>query len=348
MSEEAQTTDVAEEIKEEVSYSEDRRDALQRALAESTEKELVKEIQKAEPVKKEPEEKAEPTKLRAPPEFTKEEAQDFESLTPAQQKVQLRLHESRQRWAIDLNKRHENVKHIETIEADVGAYLKAMGDKNVDPRDAIFKAIKLYKEANTNPDQFAEEFIKAKKLQGWTKAQAEAAAEKIVTDPSLQARIDALEGKVKEEDTQRQTAAQEQFKTVFFNGWQAFENQKLENGEPKFPDVDNTEKGLQLASKIGSLVGGKSELSKQWLANLRERFPSATIQTAFEEAYKFYGGKVSQSDIPKVLTKDKNLERTKRLLASQPGKSALSSATGGKVTYKTRKEAIAAAMEHLS
>lgn len=334
-------------------FAEDRRSSLSEALEESRSNEASTSStdtssSSENTIQEEGTEEIKP--LVAPAEYSEEDKQHFNSLDRKSQEINLRIHNNRQKWFTDTKKTFDkdfaDIKPYKDIENDVSAYLKAMDGKGVDPRTAIFKAIQLYRTAEKDPSAFVEEFVKAKKLEGWTKAEATAAAEKIVSDPSLQARIDSLESKLTEKENAEKSVKDKQFEETYKAGWQAtFETPEA---KLKYPSLTDDEVGIRLASEIGSLTGGKTELSKAFLSKVISRNPKATLQDAFHEAYLFAGGAVSNSETPKVPDNKQNIDRIVRATGSQPGRSALSANAGQKTKLLPRKEALAAAAAELN
>jgi len=317
----------------------DRRAAMEKAISKLNKEETEAKEPKAEIVAEEP-------SLNAPAEWESEDKEDFKVLSRKQQEATLKLHSKRQKWFDSIRKEAEDVKHYRQMEQDVAPYLKAMDGKGVDPRTAMFKAIQLYKAAESNPNEFISEFVKAKQLDGWTKTQAENAAEKIVSDPTMQKDIFDIKSELSSRREAEDRESQELFKTSFESHWSDFENTTNEAGSKKFPSISNTEEGIKLASNIGSLVGGQTELSKQFLSNVKTQNPDATYTDALIQAYKYFGGKVSDSrEVPQVPKSNQFKTNNIRASASVPGRTALAAKTGGATPlYADRRDAALAAI----
>jgi hypothetical protein len=339
-SQEIETVEKVETQSQPAETTNNRREALEKAVEQANLREQQEKKKLEEPEKKE-----EPP-LLAPAEWEQEDKEDFKSLTRKQQEASLKLHNKRQRYFDAVRREAEEVHHLRQIEQDITPYLQAMDKKGVDPRTAMFKAIQLYKAAESTPDEFVAEFVKAKQLEGWTKAEAKEQAQKIILDPSTQERINQLESELSGIRESKDRDTQEQFKTAFESHWNDFENATNDAGQKKYPDLNNSEQGIKLASNIGSLIGGQTELSIQFLNNVRNRNPEATYADAIAEAYKYFGGKVSESpQVPKVLKVNQQKNSNLRAAASIPGRVALhAKADSSTPTYATRKDAIWAAL----
>ena len=130
----------------------------------------------------------------------------------------------------------------------------------------------------------------------------------------------------------------------FLSDWGVFSEQKNAAGGSKFPDVmTDSETGRKLAADIGSLVGGRTEVSKQFIAKVRERLPNAGTVELFTQAYRFLGGRVDESPAPvsKAATQN-HLQRSNRAASSVPGSGASFEPKGN--VKLSRRDALARAM----
>lgn len=144
-------------------------------------------------------------------------------------------------------------------------------------------------------------------------------------DSGLRKELDEIKNRLAQRDMQETGA-------VMLQNWQIFEGSKNAAGSPKFPDINENESGLRLASNIGSLVGGKSELSKQFIASVKSRIPDASPVRLFEEAYRYLGGKVDETSTPsRTQDAQKHVKQSSQAAASRPGGGRAQTSTSGPV-----------------
>src|SRR5690606_9927362 len=110
-------------------------------------------------------------------------------------------------------------------------------------------------------------------------------------------------------------------------------------GGTRFPDVKNDEEGTRLAANIGSLVR-----QPEFQAAVRARIPGASLREFVVEAYRWYGGRVDESEGAK--SQVNHLEKAKRAAASVPGRGASNGALPKK-KFSDVGDAIEAALEAL-
>lgn len=284
--------------------------------------------------------------LEPPAEYTSEEKSDFLSLSRKGQEAQLRLHRSRLKMLEDIKREKGEFDTYKKLASDVEPFIKAMGLKDAPPV-AVQKAIKMWREFEDakDPRVAAAAYLRAKGIEPpkeWGETST-APDTKIIEEKitPLSSKLDAIANRLAEEDRQRTSA-------VLSQAWQSFEATKNAGGKPKFPDATNTESGLRLAANIGSLVRGDTELSKQFIANAKARIPDLTYPKLLEEAYRYYGGRVDDSEAPRTQDTQKHIARSSRAAASVPGSGAQSGGSGTTKKYKTYREALEAAHRELN
>lgn len=294
----------------------------------------------------------EPT-LQPPAEFTADEKADFLQLTRKQQEAQLRLHRSRlsrleeiKQEAQKLNQAKGEYEHVKDLAKKLEPYIKARGHK--EPAEvAMQKAVALYLETVADPKKSAAAILRARGLP----VPKDLLDQPDDVDPKLtplQEKLNAIENRLAQSD-QKEAAARLQEQAAALNQvWSAFEQTKNGAGAFRFPDIrpETGETGLTLASKIGSLVGGQSPLSQQFLAIVRDKDPNATYETLLTEAYKFLGGRIDDSEPTKTRNTQQHLIKSNRAAASVPGRGVASS-TGTVKKYRTYREALEAAKAEL-
>jgi len=318
------------------------RESLEAAIEQIEAPKDAPEKQEA-PAKQEPEKPAEPA-LAAPGEWTAEEKADFAQLSRKQQEAALRLHKSRAQRLNDIKTAAAEYNHLKELANDVNPYLQSMGVKD-SPTVAIQKAVKLWKELKeSDPKQAAAAYLRsrgieppAELIETGKQGAAELPAE-------VTARLQAVDALIMEQQQQKLASARQNLSSA----WTNFEAQKNAAGTAKYPDLNESESGLALASNIGTLVSGNSDLSRQFLANLQARIPNLTVDRVLEEAYRFYGGKVDDSPAAtKSQSTQQHLIQSKRAAAPVPGRAPSSSRSEPVKRFKTYREAAEAALRQL-
>jgi hypothetical protein len=330
-------TEVAAEVKAEEPKGLSRRDALEVAIAVSKDPKLgtVAEPDKPEPVKVE-----EPVveKFAAPAEYTPEERADFEQLSRKGQEAQLRLDKSRKSRIEEIKREAADLQWAKDLAKEVEPYLRSVGGKKK-AHEALIDALKMRREFDEgDPKAAAAAYLKAKGLEVPKDLLAEISESDEKITP-LQDKINALESKI----AQREMA---EAGSVLGSAWQSFEQEKNAGGESRFPDINETESGLRLSSNIGSLVSGQTELSKQFIANAKSRIPNLTYQALLTEAYRYYGGRINDSEAPRTQATQKHIAKSSRAAASVPGSGAKSGSVIGR-KFKTYREAAEAALAEI-
>lgn len=334
-----------------------RRDALEVAIAATKEadKEDSAEPKSKPQVFKAPKEerktKAAPDKAESPVspkyqppgEWTREEREDFLSLSEKQQQAALRLHKSRQSTLEQIKTAAREHEGLKQLSESVNPYLKALGVK--EPSEvALKKALKMWREFEEgDPKAAAAAYLKAKGLQVPKELLTEQTQQRFSDEKitPLQQRLEALEQTVAQEKTTKA-------RSVLGNAWAVFESEKNAVGAPKYPDIDNTDTGLRLAKNIGSLVRGDTPLSQQFIAKVRERIPGASMSTLIREAYRFEGGRVDDSEAPRTQTTQSHIQKSSRAAASVPPSGVRSANSNGVKRFADRREALAAAIADLN
>ncbi len=283
-----------------------------------------------------------PKKYEPPAEWNKEEKEDFTSLSPKQQEAALRLHTSRQSKLEEIKREAAELQWAKDLVKEVTPYLKTIGEKK-SPHEALVMALKMHREFETTPDPkaAAAAYLKAKGIEvpeDFVEKRESSTDERITP---LQERLNALESKAANEERSK-------FGAVLNQAWAEFSEAKNAAGGLRYPDTNESESGLRLASNIGSLVGGQTEISKQFIANVRARIPDLTYPKLIEEAYRFYGGKVVEAEAP-TRTQDaqKHIAKSSRAASSRPGSGSTTTSSGPVKKYKTYREAAEAALAEL-
>lgn len=287
-------------------------------------------------------EEAEKSKLQPPAEYTAEEKADFLALSPKGQAAQLRLDKSRKAKLEEIKAATKEHEYVKKLADAITPYLKTRGIDEA-PEVALQKAIAMWREFEDNPpEKGAAAFLKAKGRPIPKELLEESEVNPLAPEiASLQEDLKSVKNELNQRKVQ-ETAA------VLQETWTAFEGTKNASGSPKYPDLGNTESGFKLASKIGSLVSGNTELSKQFIADAKERIPDLTYERLLEEAYRLRGGRVDDSPAAKTQDTQKHIIQSRRASASRPGSGANSASNGLIKKYKTNREALAAAIAQLN
>lgn len=320
----APTPSAAEPVKADVGVEAtpklSRRDALDVAIKASAEspkppkkREVIinKETKESAPIPEPSKPKYEP-----PSEYSAEEKEHFLSLTPEMQAKDLRLYKGVMQRKAELARELQENGWVKDLVKDVNPFLQSLGEK-LRPHEAVAAAIKLRNELeNGDPIQNSINYLKRKGVEVPREllALADGGAENKENSDiaSLRKEIESLKVERDQEKIKMEAHS-------FLSDFDTFAGQKNDAGGSLFPDVNNSEKGLKLAEKIGSLVGGKTEVSKQFIAMVKDRNPSIDRIELFKEAYRFFGGRVDDSKAPNKAATQNHIQRSNRAAASIPG-----------------------------
>ncbi len=295
------------------------------------------------------EEEVAPDALQAPSEWSKEEKEDFQNSSRKAQEAALRLHSKRQSLFSEVqrdralvNKEKEELRSLRDLSSAMEPYLKAVGVKK--PTEVALKeALGMWKEFNEgDPREAAAAYLEAKGVEVPQGLVNQERKETTTKNTDLQNRLSQLENVISA--GQAQAVSQ-----ILGNAWNLFETEKNAAGKPTFPDIaSDSDQAKRLAGSIGSLVSGKTDLSKQFIALARERIPNLDYRGLLKEAYRYLGGKVDDSSqSSRSQDSQKHLVNTGRASLSKPGRGAAIESSGDVKKFKTRREAIAAAYQQL-
>ena len=285
--------------------------------------------------------------LRPPAEYNNEEKADFALLSRKNQEAALRLHNSRQSKLEEIKAEAAELQWAKDIAKEVTPFLKARGDKEP-PYSQIVKALRMVNEVDSNTKGAVAQILEAKGIKvpdGFLDENPSAVSDKLLQEKiaPLQDELNSVKARLAQED-------QAKTETFLYQNWQSFEQEKNAAGKAKYPDLAHPETGLRLASNIGSLVNGKTEMSKQFIANAEARIPDLTFPKLMLEAYRFFGGKVDESEAPRSQKPQNNhIAISRRAASSVPGRGAQSASamsTGKK--FKTFREAAQHALDTLN
>jgi hypothetical protein len=270
--------------------------------------------------KDEPKQEVQKPRYEAPAEYNQEEREHFLSLTPEMQAKDLRLFKGHQDRRAKLNQDLQESGWVKDLAKDVNPFLQSVGEK-LRPHEALTAALKLRHELETgDPVQNAINLLRRKGKEIPQALLDMAAGE---TPKESNPEFSELRKEVETLKLERQKESLKQEASQFLAAFETFQGQTNGANLSKFPDVNNSEAGVRLASELGSLVGGRTEISKQFIAKVRERLPSAGHVELFEQAYKFLGGRVDDSLAPvSKVAQQNHLQRSNRAAASVPGSGA--------------------------
>lgn len=334
MSQEEKKTNEVKDLEESKGLS--AREALEVAL-EAT-KAGPEESPKVQ-VKVEEEPKAEePPPLEPPSEFNAEEKEDFRQLSRKQQEAQLRLHSSRLSTLSEIKRAKSEYDSERQLVEAMRPFLKRMDLK--EPAEvALKKALKLWSEFETgDPRANMAAYLKAKGVEV-PKELLETKTEAPQNLP-LQKKLEELTLEI---DRLKNAPVAESKHQAF----QKVEQTKNAAGKARFPDLDNSERGLRLSRQIGSLVYDDTPLAKQFIATTRDRIPDISYEGLIVEAYKYLGGRVDDSADPNARSQDtqKHIVRSNRAASSVPVGGKGSFFNGEIKKFKSAKEALAQALK---
>ena len=339
--------EATEDTKLEENKGVSRREALEVAI-ESLKPENKVEAPKVEIIEPKVEEKPTQTAppLSPPAEYNAEEKADFAMLSRKNQEAALRLHKSRQSKLEEIKAESAELQWAKDIAKEVTPFLKARGDKEP-PYSQIVKALKMVNEVDSNTKGAVAQILEAKGIkvpEGFLDENPNVIPDKLLQEKiaPLQEELNSVKARLAQEDQAKNEA-------FLFQNWQAFEQEKNASGKLKYPDLANPETGLHLASNIGSLVSGKTEMSKQFIANAEARIPDLTFPKLMLEAYRFFGGKVDESEAPRSQKPQNNhLAISRRAASSIPGRGVQTASVGSEKKFSSRREALAHALVTLN
>lgn len=330
-----------------------RREALEVALELSKPLDEIIAADEAESAKKpnrsakelKSEESKELPPLAPPSEWNAEEKEDFNKSSRKAQEASLRLHKSRMKTLNEIKAGYSEINEYKDLIKNLNPFLKSVGI-NQPTEVALKKALMAWNEIeNGDTKKAVAQILKQKGID---------VPDSFLSDnsnPELEGKILPLQEKINQLESKITQGEQAQVVSQLQRAWGAFESEKNATGQSLYPDLGNTESGIAMASRIGSLVGGNTDLSRQFIANVKARNPDADMRTFFREAYVFNGGRINEaSHTAGTQPQNNNLKQMVRATVSQPSRAANSAANanGDGKKYKTYREALAAAMADLS
>jgi hypothetical protein len=314
------------------------REALQKAITEV--REIEPEPQKESPTPKETKQivDADP---EPPSEFTAEgkeawKNKDIRGIQKEYQRINTSRLQELSRAQTAEKQAREEAKTWKQLGEMAKPYIEARGQEGVTPDKAIMEALALVNEfRKANPATVKQEL---KRLG----IDLDKAPENQVAIPKeVEEKINHLQNVTdqlhKEREAQRLEAVAVNFDTAF----KYMASQKDRTGQSIFPDTpDNSEKGIELASNIGSLIR-----DPKFQQGVSRRIPDADFNTLVVEAYKFLGGRVTGEAV-KVSEKNnqQQVEKSRRAAASAPSKTVARNDEKNLVGKLDRRAAIARAI----
>jgi len=307
------------------------REALEKAIEKHRE---GKEEAPAEPTKQEVKQAVE-AEIEPPSEFSAAAKQAWRNKDIAAiQREYKRLHDSRTAEIIRAQHAEraarEEVKATKDLANRVKDYLKIRGEENLPDEAKIAQALQLVDEIRKqNPDAIRAEL---KKLGVDLSAPSSAAS-----DP----KIEALHSTVEELKRERDEAKFHQIESAFGNVFDQLAVEKTRTGEPVFPDLNNSEEGIELARDIGSLTK-----DPRFQSRILRRFPDADLKILVREAYRALGGRVSGEAVRvSTETNQQHTHKARRAAAAVPGRTAPRVNDSNLVGKLSNRAALAKALE---
>lgn len=314
-----------------------RRDALEVAIMAHEAPEPEPEVKEAAPVEEKKEEEVLPP-LEPPAEWTKDEKEDFRQLTRKSQEAALRIHKGRVEKLEEIKRESAELSWAKELAKQTQLFYRARGEKEPSPQDMV-RSLQIVNDLSSSQNAATiKQVLQAKGLP--VPKSLDDVEEDTGKDEALApvlSKVSALEEKLAAQEREREAVVLQQL-------WSSFEGAKNAAGSPRYPDLNETEAGLRLASSIGSLVQGRTELSQQFLAAVKARIPDATPERVLEEAYRFYGGRVDESTAPTKTDPQEHLKKSSLAAASVPGRGAANGFTPP-VKKLSRREWLAQAIE---
>lgn len=324
------------------------RDAAEVALAASkTDAELAKE-NRAKALA-EVAQGTEQPELHPPHDFNAKEIADFRALSRIGQEAQIRLYESRKAKTAEfaregqrLKEEREKLAPYQEIATNLTPFIQAMGTDMSSPV-AIQKALAAWQkfEKDAGPEAAAE-YLEAKghkDLANEIRNRAPKTSTPQADDPkisSLQKDLDTVKNSL----AARDQAEVHRLVNAEFN---AFESEKNAASGSKYPDIiGDGEQAQRLRSQIAHLTLGNNPASVAFIQGCKDRIPGLTFQNLLREAYRFYGGKVDESD-----AKPQNIKNHQRANAIQPGRGAQNGVRREAKQFDSLRDAAQAALDEI-
>jgi hypothetical protein len=192
----------------------------------------------------------------------------------------------------------------------VKPFIEAAGMQGKDPYKALTEAVAVVKAINTNPREALAAIAKLKNVSIAELSNPPAAPDAHVAP--LQAKVSALEEEI---------AAGKRAQTTAYLG-QVYDQVTAETngaGRTRFPDLNNTQEGIQMAQRVGRLIR-----SNDFQEAVRSRNSNATIRDLVVEAYRWNGGRIDEATAPAPTsprsTPQEHITRARRASASVPSR----------------------------
>lgn len=288
--------------------------------------------------------KPEPVKeYDGPAEYNKEEREAWSKIPAELKEANWRIVKGQRGKFTELQERNAKVKHIEDLASRIEPYVKARGLQD-SAEVALQKAIAMYNEfENGDPKAAALAYLQAKGVD--PKSLLEEAPRSVASDPEIIA-LRKEQNEIKERLMQEDRVKIGQ---VLNKAWSDFASVTNGAGAARYADaIGDDEKAIRLASQIGSLVGGQTELSKQFIANAQALDPELTHTKLLERAYVYVGGQIHDAPAPKTENPQEHLKKSNRAAASVPGRGSSGLASSPVKKFKSTREAAQYALEQLN
>lgn len=219
------------------------------------------------------------------------------------------------------------------LASKIAPYIEARGKEGTTPEQAMMEAVALVDQLKKGKKQSLAD-LKALGFEFTDDSAGNATS-------ALEAKIDALQ---KSHDQLLQNEKARGFENVvgqFQSSFQELGGQQTRTGQPVFPDLfDETEKGKQLATDIGSLAS-----DNRFIAGVTRRFPGATHAIICREAYKYLGGQVVEESAKVSKEPNQDIHKKRRAAASTPGRNVPSADSRALVGKLSNRAALAKALE---
>lgn len=293
--------------------------------------------------------------IEPPAQWSKEEKAAFFEMDAKGRAAALRIHKAQQQYhsreleriRAEEAKVREEKEHVEwarKLAEQAEPFVKTRGDKRP-TYEQLIDALKLVNEFDSNPKQAAANILRAKGLTppaDWENSDSSAT-------PAIEEKIKPVLDKVSALENELAQAKQIQIAQKFAELGSELQSAKNAAGNPRFPDFNDSESGIALASQMGSLIRGEHQHSAGFAAYLQARVPEAVSNPLklVEEAYKWFGGKVDDStEAPRPSDPQRHLLKSNRAASSVPGRGLNgATSTGSPVKKLTRLQALEKAAE---
>lgn len=324
----------AEEPKKELTRSEDLDQALAKAVAATSGEATEEATPEKEEAKAAPEVAVVEEEVEPPAEFSGPAKEAWKNGDRKAIRAEWdRINHSR---LGELSRLQNEDSSFKGLVKELKPYIEAAGLQGKSPQQAVMEALALANELKNNPLESVRNIIKVAKLNP-DSIFSDDAPQKNVPDENFTALQKEVEALRLEREQERLQVLGQHFGAVF----QSLAEEKNKAGTQRYLDLQDTEAGFKLASEIGSLIR-KPDFQQA----VRSRIPGAGLREFVVEAYRWFGGRVDESESSRSQQNSNHVQKAKRAASSVPARGG-GNGGGSRKQYGDLESALHAAWEEL-